>query len=139
MHDSSLTNPSTPAVGGFQVVLDDVQLSRGTRRLLGGVHQSVTLGERIGVIGENGSGKTTLLRLLAGVDKPDEGRVLVRAPGGTGYLPQVPEVAPDSTVQDAIDHALAELRSLERQLRRCERAMAEAEGDALAVLLAGVR
>ncbi|MEU5959537.1 ribosomal protection-like ABC-F family protein [Streptomyces sp. NPDC047525] len=128
--------PDTSSAGGFQVVLDDIQHSRGTRRLLDGVHQSVTLGERIGVIGENGSGKTTLLRLLAGVDKPDEGRVLVRAPGGTGYLPQVPELAPDDTVGDAIDHALAELRSLERALRRCESAMAEADGDDLAVLLA---
>ncbi|MFE0517245.1 ATP-binding cassette domain-containing protein, partial [Streptomyces sp. NPDC058964] len=145
MHDSSPTNsaadgpyppvPATSSAGGFQVVLDDVQHSRGTRRLLGGVHQSVALGERVGVIGENGSGKTTLLRLLAGVEKPDEGRILVRAPGGVGYLPQLPESAPEDTVRDAIDHALAELRALERQLRRCERDMAEAEGDDLAALL----
>ncbi|MFF8597078.1 ribosomal protection-like ABC-F family protein [Streptomyces sp. NPDC015220] len=118
------------------MVLDDIQLTRGNRRLLDGVHQSVALGERIGVIGENGSGKSTLLRLLAGVDKPDAGRVLVRAPGGTGYLPQTAEPAPDDTVRDAIDHALAELRALENELRRCETAMAEADGDALTALLA---
>ncbi|MEU0744390.1 TlrC/CarA/OleB/SrmB family ABC-F type ribosomal protection protein [Streptomyces sp. NPDC006134] len=128
--------PSAPSPGGFRVVLDDIQHSRGTRRLLDGVHQSVALGERIGVIGENGSGKTTLLRLLAGLDKPDGGRVLVQAPGGVGYLPQTPELAPDDTVQDAIDHALAELRALEAELRRCEAAMAEADGDELTALLA---
>ncbi|MFI6875915.1 TlrC/CarA/OleB/SrmB family ABC-F type ribosomal protection protein [Streptomyces sp. NPDC050400] len=139
MHDSSFTNTavhSTANSAAFQVVLDDIGHSRGTRRLLDGVHQSVALGERIGVIGENGSGKTTLLRLIAGVDKPDDGRVLVRAPGGTGYLPQTPELAPDDTVRDAIDHALAELRALERALRRCEAAMAEASDDQLADLLA---
>jgi len=31
----------------------------------------------IGIIGENGSGKTTLLRLIAGVMKPDQGRICV--------------------------------------------------------------
>ncbi|MFI2620352.1 ribosomal protection-like ABC-F family protein [Streptomyces sp. NPDC018584] len=146
MHDSPFTDSSTdraqvPAsapssASGFQVVLDDIKHSRGTRRLLDGVHQSVALGERIGVIGENGSGKTTLLRLLAGVDKPEEGRVLVHAPGGTGYLPQVPELEPDDTVRDAIDRALADVRELERRMRRCEAAMAEAEGSELAPLLA---
>ncbi|WP_079071988.1 TlrC/CarA/OleB/SrmB family ABC-F type ribosomal protection protein [Streptomyces yokosukanensis] len=129
-------DPGAPSAGGFQVVLDDIQHARGTRRLLDGVHQSVALGERIGVIGENGSGKSTLLRLIAKLDEPDGGRVLVRAPGGTGYLPQTPELAPDDTVRDAIDHALAELRALEHELRRCETAMAEADGDELTALLA---
>ncbi|MFD8840560.1 TlrC/CarA/OleB/SrmB family ABC-F type ribosomal protection protein [Streptomyces griseofuscus] len=148
MHNSPSTSSSPALVeerpaasdaqspGGFQVVLDDIQLTRGNRRLLDGVHQSVALGERIGVIGENGCGKSSLLRLLAGLDKPDAGRVLVRAPGGTGYLPQTPELAPDDTVRDAIDHALAELRALEQELRRCEAAMAEADGDELTDLLA---
>ncbi|MGW7411697.1 ribosomal protection-like ABC-F family protein [Streptomyces sp. NPDC054863] len=133
--EEPLSEAGTAAPGGFQVVLDDIVHSRGTRRLLDGVHQSVTLGERIGVIGENGSGKSTLLRLLASLDKPDEGRVRVRAPGGVGYLPQTPDLTPDDTVRDAIDHALAELRALERGLRRCETAMAEADGERLAALL----
>ncbi|MEV7019923.1 TlrC/CarA/OleB/SrmB family ABC-F type ribosomal protection protein [Streptomyces sp. NPDC093991] len=130
------SEPNPPSPGGFQVVLDDIQHSLGTRRLLDGVHQSVALGERIGVIGENGSGKSTLLRLIAGLDEPDAGQVLVRAPGGTGYLPQTLELAPDDTVQDAINQALAELRALEHELRRCEAAMAEADGGELQALLA---
>jgi ABC-2 type transport system ATP-binding protein len=35
-------------------------------------------GETVGVIGRNGTGKSTLLRLIAGVLRPDEGRVIVR-------------------------------------------------------------
>ncbi|MEU5304221.1 TlrC/CarA/OleB/SrmB family ABC-F type ribosomal protection protein [Streptomyces noursei] len=125
-----------PDSGAFQIVLDDVERSAGDRPLLDGVHQSIGLGERIGVIGENGSGKSTLLRLLAGLDQPDRGNVLVRAPGGTGYLPQTPDLPEDDTVQDAIDHALAELRTLERALRRAEEVMAEAEPDELEAVLA---
>jgi ABC-2 type transport system ATP-binding protein len=35
-------------------------------------------GDAVGIIGSNGTGKSTLLRLIAGVLKPDEGRVTVR-------------------------------------------------------------
>lgn len=35
-------------------------------------------GDAVGIIGRNGTGKSTLLRLIAGVLKPDEGRVTVR-------------------------------------------------------------
>ena len=34
-------------------------------------------GESLGVIGESGSGKSTLVRLLLGLDRPSEGRVLL--------------------------------------------------------------
>lgn len=39
---------------------------------------TVRPGEALGIIGRNGSGKTTLVRLLAGVMKPDSGRVELR-------------------------------------------------------------
>lgn len=38
---------------------------------------SIDSGEMLGVIGRNGSGKTTLLRLLAGVYRPDKGRISI--------------------------------------------------------------
>ena len=36
-------------------------------------------GEAVGIIGRNGAGKSTLLKVIAGVLKPDEGEVYVRA------------------------------------------------------------
>ena len=38
-------------------------------------------GEVLGIVGESGSGKSTLLRCLAGIDRPDEGKVLFRGSG----------------------------------------------------------
>ena len=51
----------------------------GPRRLtvLRGLDLEVARGEFVGVMGESGIGKSTLLNLIAGLDRPDSGQVLV--------------------------------------------------------------
>lgn len=55
----------TPRFGGAQVIA----LSR--------VSFSVERGEYVAIMGESGSGKTTLLNILAALDKPTGGEVLL--------------------------------------------------------------
>ncbi|MEU7135850.1 ribosomal protection-like ABC-F family protein [Streptomyces sp. NPDC046261] len=109
-----------------QLSLRDVSLSRGDRLLLDGVSLSVRAGERVGVVGENGAGKSTLLKLLAGAERPDDGTVVTLADGGIGYLGQTPDLPPDSTIAQAIDVALDELRTMEGRLRDLEAVLATA-------------
>ncbi|HSN19783.1 MAG TPA: ABC transporter ATP-binding protein [Usitatibacter sp.] len=45
--------------------------------LLDGVELSVARGEWCAIVGESGSGKSTLLHIVAGLDRPDAGTVLV--------------------------------------------------------------
>ena len=50
----------------------------GTVDALADVTLDIPRGARFGVVGESGSGKTTLMRLIAGLDRPTEGRVIVQ-------------------------------------------------------------
>ncbi|GAT80767.1 ABC transporter ATP-binding protein [Streptomyces sp. F-3] len=102
------------------------------RPVLDSVTCSFAPGERTGIIGENGSGKTTLLRLLAGCERPDRGEVVVHADGGVGYLAQDERLPPEATVQEVVDRALADLRGIEKRMRRLEAAMAEGDRSCMA-------
>jgi len=60
----------------------------GDRFLFRGLSLSIAEGQRVGLVAQNGTGKTSLLNILAGVDAPDEGEVILRSGLRIGYLPQ---------------------------------------------------
>ncbi|MEU6401401.1 ABC-F family ATP-binding cassette domain-containing protein [Streptomyces sp. NPDC046985] len=115
-----------------QITALSVSKSLGGRLVLDSVTCALAAGERTGIVGENGSGKTTLLRLLAGLERPDQGAVVVHADGGVGFLPQEGRLPPGATVRQVVDRALGELRAIERRMRRLEAAMADGDTSGLA-------
>lgn len=94
--------------------VSDIALAFGRRAVLRGVTFSVRRGEMVGIVGENGAGKSTLLRILAGLLRPDRGRVDVW--GRVGYCPQEPEVHFGLTVEQNLEwfHAAYRLPDLHR-------------------------
>ncbi|MEJ3652422.1 ABC-F family ATP-binding cassette domain-containing protein [Actinomycetes bacterium KLBMP 9759] len=71
----------------------------GARVLFSDLDLVVAPGDVIGLVGANGAGKSTLLQMLAGVRRPDDGRVTVSPPTASiGHLPQEPERRQGETV-----------------------------------------
>jgi ATPase subunit of ABC transporter with duplicated ATPase domains len=66
-----------------------ISLAIGPRTILDDVAIDVDDGARVGLIGPNGSGKSTLLQILAGIRRPDAGRVVLARDATVLYLPQL--------------------------------------------------
>jgi thiamine transport system ATP-binding protein len=64
-------------MGDTMLVVERVTVRFGERAVLDGVSLDVGAGEIVGILGPSGSGKSTLLRVIAGIVRPDTGRVFV--------------------------------------------------------------
>ena len=70
------------------VQLDDAGVRRDGKWLIRHVDLAVHRGEIITIVGPNGSGKSTTLKVLTGILKPTEGKVLGVKKLKFGYVPQ---------------------------------------------------
>ena len=84
--------------------LRDIAFTLGGAPLLDGAELSISLGDRIAVVGRNGSGKSTLFRIAAGETAPDEGARFVQPSARLAYLPQEPDM---SGFMSTLDYVLA--------------------------------
>ena len=80
----------------------------GSRQLLADVDISVEDSSRIGILGPNGAGKSTLLRLVAGLQQPDDGRIITRDGLRIVMLEQGDHLDDDARVMDAVHPGLEE-------------------------------
>lgn len=90
-HDHSHDRDAPPADDAL-ISARDLWLRRGGRDIIAGVDLDVRRGEIVTLIGPNGAGKTTLVRLVLGIEKPDQGRIVRPISTRIGYVPQRFEV-----------------------------------------------
>ena len=86
----------------IELALNSVQKYFGATEILENITFEVQTGEKIGIIGRNGSGKTTILKIIAGIEKQDQGAVIVKKGSTLGYLDQIPEYPENFTAMDNI-------------------------------------
>jgi rhamnose transport system ATP-binding protein len=112
------------------IALRDASKAYGAVRALRGVSLALDAGEVRGVVGENGAGKSTLVRLLAGVQAPDDGTVLIDGEpaffhgpvdardAGVAVIYQEPTLFPDLSIAENVmmgRQPLAGLRRIDRR------------------------
>ncbi len=110
------------------IVLDGVAKiftsTRGTVEALADMHLDIDEGEFVCLVGRSGCGKTTLLNLIAGLDRPDAGSVLVdgrpvRGPGpDRGVLFQESALFPWLSVRQNVEFGMAMQKVPRRERRR---------------------
>ena len=76
--------------------------------------------DRIGLVGKNGAGKTTLIRIIAGLEQPSHGDVVMSDDVTIGYLPQEKNVHSTKTVLDETMTAFEEYHQIEKILAQLQ-------------------
>jgi ATPase subunit of ABC transporter with duplicated ATPase domains len=109
------------------LIARDLHKAHGATAVLAGVSVTVAPGDVLGVVGANGAGKSTLLRLLAGLDRPDRGRVELTA-GAAGHLPQEPDRVPGETLQEYLARRTGVAEAAARLERAADDLAAHASG-----------
>jgi ABC transport system ATP-binding/permease protein len=93
------------------ITLQNAQLAFGHVALLDHTDFALETQERVGLIGRNGTGKSSLLKILASLEKPDDGTLQVQTGLRIAYVPQEPLLDLQSTVFEAASVGLADARA----------------------------
>ncbi|MBR1700621.1 MAG: ABC-F family ATP-binding cassette domain-containing protein [Lachnospiraceae bacterium] len=84
------------------LTLDHISKNYIGRMLLDDASLYLEEGEKVGIIGINGTGKSTLLKIIAGLEEPDAGKVILANNHVVSYLPQTPQFDPEETVINSV-------------------------------------
>lgn len=84
------------------IQIRDLQKSYTDQKLLKKIDFTFNEGDKVGVIGINGAGKSTFLKILAGVEKVDEGEIFIHPKCTIRYLAQTPVFDQSCSVLDYV-------------------------------------
>ncbi len=94
------------------ITLLNAQLAFGHVALLDHADFSLETQERVGLIGRNGTGKSSMLKILAGIERPDDGTLQVQGGTRIAYVAQEPQLDAQATVFEAVRAGLERVIAL---------------------------
>jgi len=112
--------------GKAAVTVAGVSKAFGETTVLENIHFSVDEDEIVVLLGASGSGKTTILRIIAGLETPDSGLVILHGKNvtklparerGTGVIFQAYALFPKMTVEQNIGYGLRLRRKKKKEIK----------------------
>ena len=113
----------------FVFTMHNVRKTLGEKLILDNVTLSFYEGAKIGVVGPNGAGKSTMLKIMAGLEKPNNGEAMLGKGKTVGLLQQEPPLTEDKTVMENIEEAVAETKGMLDRFNAIGMEMAEPDAD----------
>ncbi len=105
------------------IQLQDLTKRYGNKVVLDGITETIKSGEFFVILGPSGAGKSTLLKILAGIEKPDKGKIILDGKDITNLPPEKRNIAmvfqnyalyPNMTVYDNIAFPL-KMRGMKKE------------------------
>lgn len=94
----------------FIYTMKKVRKAHGDKVTLDDVTLSFYPGAKIGVVGPNGAGKSSVLRIMAGLDKPNNGDAFLATGATVGILQQEPPLNEDKTVRGNVEEGMGDIK-----------------------------
>ncbi|MEA5648542.1 MAG: energy-dependent translational throttle protein EttA [Cutibacterium granulosum] len=113
----------------FIYTMHNVRKAVGDKVILDNVTLSFFPGAKIGVVGPNGAGKSTMLKLMAGLDKPNNGDAALAKGATVGILLQEPPLTEDTTVRENVEEAVSDVKQKLDRFNAVSAAMADPDAD----------
>jgi ATP-binding cassette ChvD family protein len=113
----------------YVFTLRNVRKAHGDKVVLDNVTLSFLHGAKIGVVGPNGTGKSSLFKIMAGLDKANNGDAILDPAATVGMLQQEPPLTEGKTVLENVEEAVAEIKGKMARLDELYLLMGDPDAD----------
>ena len=113
----------------YVFTLRNVRKAHGDKVVLDNVTLSFLHGAKIGVVGPNGTGKSSLFKIMAGLDKANNGDAILDPGATVGMLQQEPPLTEGKTVLENVEEAVSEIKGKMARLDELYMMMGDPDAD----------